>query len=71
VLALIGGLLGLVLLFMLTGLLQLFLPGLPITFNLLFLGLALVMSAVIGLIAGVVPAGQAANLNPINALHEE
>ncbi|PHR50298.1 MULTISPECIES: ABC transporter permease [unclassified Cycloclasticus] len=71
VLALMGGLLGLVLLFMLTGLLQLFLPGLPITFNLLFLGLALVMSAVIGLIAGVVPAGQAANLNPINALHEE
>ena len=66
-----GGLLGLLLLFMLTGLLQLFLPGLPITFNLLFLGLALVMSAVIGLIAGVVPAGQAANLNPINALHEE
>jgi len=71
VLALMGGVLGLLVLLMLTGLLQLFLPGLPITFNLLFLGLALFMSAAIGLIAGVFPAGQAANLDPIKALHEE
>ncbi|MBV1875574.1 MAG: FtsX-like permease family protein, partial [Cycloclasticus sp.] len=71
VLALLGGALGLLLLLVLTGLLQLFLPGLPVTFNLFFLGLALFMSAAIGLIAGVVPAGQAANLDPIKALHEE
>jgi len=71
VLALLGGLLGLLLLLALTGLFQLFLPSLPLTFNLFFLGLALFISAVIGLIAGVVPALQAANLDPIKALHEE
>lgn len=71
VLALLGGGLGLLLLFMLTWLLHVFLPGLPVTFNLFFLSLALFVSAIIGLIAGVFPAGQAANLDPIKALHEE
>lgn len=71
VLALLGGLLGLLLLLLLTGLFQVFLPGLPVSFNLFFLGLALFVSALIGLIAGVVPALQAANLDPIKALHEE
>lgn len=71
VLALLGGVFGLLLLLLLTGLLQLFLPGLPVTFSLFFLGLALFISAAIGLIAGVFPAGQAANLDPIKALHEE
>ena len=71
VLALLGGVFGLLLLLLLTGLLQLFLTGLPVTFSLFFLGLALFISAAIGLIAGVFPAGQAANLDPIKALHEE
>jgi putative ABC transport system permease protein len=71
VLALLGGVFGLLLLLLLTGLLQLFLPGLPVTFSLFFLALALFISAAIGLIAGVFPAGQAANLDPIKALHEE
>ena len=71
VLALMGGGLGLLLLFMLTGVLHMALPGLPVTFNVFFLGLALFVSALIGLIAGVFPAGQAANLDPIKALHEE
>ena len=71
VLALMGGALGLLLLFMLTGVLHMALPGLPVTFNVFFLGLALFVSALIGLIAGVFPAGQAANLDPIKALHEE
>ena len=71
VLALMGGLLGLLLLLIMTGLFHVFLPALPISYNVYFLGLALFVSALIGLIAGVVPAGQAANLDPIQALHEE
>ena len=71
VLALMGGLLGLLLLLIMTGLFHVFLPALPVSYNFFFLGLALFMSALIGLIAGVAPAGQAANLDPIQALHEE
>lgn len=70
-LSLLGGVLGVVLLFLITGLLQLILPALPVVFNVLFLGLALFISALIGLLAGVVPAISAAGLDPIQALHEE
>jgi putative ABC transport system permease protein len=71
VLAVMGGLLGLLLLLLITGLFHVFLPGLPITFNVYFLALALSVSALIGLVAGVVPAIQASNLDPIQALHTE
>ena len=70
-LAMIGGALGILLLLLITGLFHFLLPGLPIAFNLFFLALAIVISAVIGLLAGVAPANQAANLDPIQALHEE
>ena len=71
VLALMGGVLGLLLLLLVTGLFHVFLPGLPITFNAYFLTLALSVSALIGLVAGVVPAIQASTLDPIQALHAE
>tara|TARA_R110002074_G_scaffold152936_1_gene307507 strand:+ start:76684 stop:76995 length:312 start_codon:yes stop_codon:yes gene_type:complete len=51
-----------------TSLFHFFLPGLPISFNASFLLLALFISAVIGLLSGVVPAAQAANLDPLQAL---
>lgn len=70
-LAILGGVLGLLLLLTITSLFHIFLPGLPISFNASFLLLALLISAVIGLLSGVVPAAQAANLDPIQALHEE
>lgn len=70
-LAMFGGVLGFGLLLLIQGLFSLFLPGLPMVFSPFFLFLALFVSAVIGLLAGVVPAAQAANLDPVEALYEE
>ncbi len=70
-LAMLGGALGFALLLLIQGLFAVFLPGLPMVFSPFFLFLALFVSAVIGLLAGVVPAAQAANLDPVEALYEE
>ncbi|PCI22615.1 MAG: peptide ABC transporter permease [Piscirickettsiaceae bacterium] len=71
VLAIFGGALGIVLLLVITLAFHIFLPGLPITFNVYFLFLALFVSAFIGLLAGVLPAIRASNMDPIQALHSE
>jgi len=71
VLAMIGGLLGLLLLLITTFMLHIFIPQLPVTINVYFMLLAMIISAAIGLISGVAPAERAANLDPIQALHEE
>ena len=70
-LAMFGGVLGLLLLLLLQALFSVLLPGLPMVFQPFFIVLALWVSGLIGLLAGVVPAVQAANLDPVEALHEE
>lgn len=70
-LALAGGVVGLLLSALLLGLLALAMPALPIQISPLFLLLALGLSLLVGLLAGVVPATQAARLNPVRALQSE
>ena len=71
ILALIGGALGLLLGIGLAQLIRLALPTLPVHTPWSFALAALVMSAVIGLLAGVLPARSASRLNPIEALRAE
>lgn len=70
-LAALGGMLGLLLGMGLAQLLRLALPSLPVHTPWSFALGALVMSGVIGLLAGVLPAKNAAQLNPIEALRAE
>jgi len=70
-LSLAGGLLGLLLMGLLLGLLHLGLPDLPLSLQPLFLLLALLLSAVIGVLAGLAPARRAAQLHPVDALRSE
>lgn len=70
-LAALGGMLGLLLGVGLAQLLRLALPTLPVHTPWSFALGALVMSGVIGLLAGVLPAKNAAQLNPIEALRAE
>lgn len=70
-LAALGGMLGLLLGMGLAQLLRLALPTLPVHTPWSFALGALLMSGVIGLLAGVLPAKNAAQLNPIEALRAE
>ncbi|MBU1309853.1 MAG: FtsX-like permease family protein, partial [Gammaproteobacteria bacterium] len=47
------------------------LPALPLQLSLFYLSLALLLSIAIGLAAGITPARQAAQMNPIDALRAE
>jgi putative ABC transport system permease protein len=71
ILAALGGILGLVLGMGLAQLLRLALPALPVHTPWNFALAALAMSALIGLLAGVLPARSAARLDPVDALRAE
>jgi putative ABC transport system permease protein len=71
VLAAIGGLSGLALGTGIAGLLHAVLPALPVHIPLGYVLLAEVIAVSIGLVAGVVPAYRAANMDPVEALRAE
>jgi len=71
ILALIGGVFGLILGIGLAQLLHLAIPNLPVHTPWHFVVGALLMSMMIGLLSGVLPARSAAKLDPINALRAE
>jgi putative ABC transport system permease protein len=71
ILSLLGGGLGLVMGVIVAQLLQLVLPALPVHTPWTFAIAALIISAIIGLVAGVVPALRASRLNPVDALRAE
>ncbi|HYU31271.1 MAG TPA: ABC transporter permease [Thermoanaerobaculia bacterium] len=70
-LATLGGACGVLAGMGLAVLLRVAVPGLPVHTPLLFVGLAVAMSTVTGLVSGVLPARRAAGLDPIEALRTE
>lgn len=70
-LALLGGILGLVIIFIVFVALRLGAPDLPLTFYPTYLFLSLLLSCAVGLLAGIAPARMAAKQNPIDALRAE
>lgn len=70
-LAIAGGLFGLLLMSVLLGVLAFAVPSLPISLSPFYLLLALALAALVGLLAGVSPAWRAASLNPVDALQQE
>jgi putative ABC transport system permease protein len=67
----IGGLLGLALGFVIVAVARLAVPGLPLSLSPLYAGIAEGIAILIGLIAGVLPARHAAELEPLDALRTE
>lgn len=70
-LAAAGGLAGIALVVLAVGGAKLAVPGLPLALQPFYLGLAWLLSTVVGLLAGIAPAWQASLLNPIEALRQE
>ncbi len=66
-----GGLIGILAAFVILALLGYLLPALPISLSPFYLTLAILISTFTGLISGVVPARQAAQLDPVDALQSE
>ncbi len=71
VIALLGGLMGIVLLGIILVGFSLVVPNLPFLISPMYLIIALLVAATIGLLAGVIPARSAARLNPVDALRAE
>jgi putative ABC transport system permease protein len=71
VLSLLGGLAGLLFGASVAWLLGEAVSQLPVSFSTLYMGLALGLSVVIGLVAGILPAMNAARLDPVEALRAE
>lgn len=67
----LGGLLGLLLGFVIVLIARLVVPGLPLQLSPLYAGIAEGIAILIGLIAGVLPARHAAELEPLDALRTE
>ncbi len=67
----LGGLLGLALGIGLAQLIHFGLPGLPVHTPIAYVILAEIIAAAVGLLAGVLPASRAAQLDPVMALHAE
>jgi len=70
-LAALGGALGLAAVLALIALSRALLPGLPVALEPLYMLASLALSCGVGLLAGIVPALNAANLDPIDALHSD
>ena len=71
VLSAIGGLCGIVATVTMIYMIKFFLPNLPLEVAWYYIGLALGLSAVIGVIAGITPAMHAAKMHPLEALRTE
>jgi putative ABC transport system permease protein len=67
----LGGLLGLVVGFAIVGIAQIGIPGMPLRVSILYCVVAELIAVVIGLVAGVLPARHAAELEPLDALRTE
>ena len=70
-LSLAGGVLGLLLMGLLLAAIHVAVPGLPLSLAPGFVLMALLLSALIGLFAGIAPARRAARLHPVDALRSE
>ena len=70
-LSLTGGMAGILVMLMVSLLVALTFPAFPLQPQLFFIASALLLAALIGLLAGAVPAWRAASLNPVDALRAE
>lgn len=70
-LSLSGGMVGLVLMLICKALVMIFFPSFPLEPQLLYMGAALLLAVLIGLLAGAAPAYRASTLNPVDALRSE